>query len=80
MSVATERRFPRELIGPILLLSASIGGYTLMHVFFFGVPHFTTSTGMGQSEIGYAVSNLAVAGFGFYGLYRGLKQMQKRNH
>ena len=76
MRLPTERRFPRELIGGILLLCTSVGGYTLMHVFFFGIPHFTTTTDMGKAEIGYALANLALACFGTYLLCRSLR----RNH
>jgi hypothetical protein len=36
-----------------------IGGYTWMHVFFFGVPHFSLSTEGGLIEIKYALSTLA---------------------
>jgi len=47
-----------------------------MHVFFFGIPHFTTTTDMGKAEIGYALANLALACFGTYLLCRSLS----RNH
>jgi len=57
-----------------LLIGVAIGGYVLMHVFFFGVPHFTMATPMGKSEIGYALSILLLVGLGAHSISRGLKE------
>jgi uncharacterized membrane protein YiaA len=73
-----ERRAQRRPLTPAaagtLLICVAIGGYVLMHVFFFGVPHFTMATPMGKSEIGYALSILALAGLGAHSISRGLKE------
>ena len=61
------------MVSGILLICVAIGGYVLMHVFFFGVPRFTLATPMGKSEIAYALSNLALAGFGVHRIYRGIR-------
>ena len=56
-----------------LLICVAVGGYVLMHVFFFGVPHFTLATPMGKSEIGYALSILVMVAIGVHSIYRGIK-------
>jgi hypothetical protein len=56
-----------------LLICVAVGGYVLMHVFFFGVPHFTLATTMGKSEIAYALSILLLVGIGAHGIYRGIR-------
>ena len=56
-----------------LLICVASGGYVLMHVFFFGVPHFTLATPMGKSEIGYALAILVMVGIGVHSIFRGIK-------
>jgi hypothetical protein len=56
-----------------LQICIAVGGYMLMHVFFFGVPRFTFATPMGKSEIAYALSNLALVAIGVHSIYRGIK-------
>ena len=60
------------------LICVGVGGYVLMHVFFFGVPHFTMATPMGKSEIGYALAVLVLVGIGVHGIYRGIKDKRLR--
>jgi hypothetical protein len=71
---STNRVWPLTPIAAgTLLICVAVGGYVLMHVFFFGVPHFTLATAMGKSEIGYALSILVMVGIGVFSIYRGFK-------
>ncbi len=59
------------------MIGLQIVSYTIMHVFFFGVPHFTLTTLKGRSEIGYTLSCLLLMGFGAFFIYSGKSQRGK---
>ena len=75
-------RVPLQHLGPTTnliaagqgLILGTIVSYGLMHVFFFGVPHFTLATRMGKGEIFYALSNLVLIGIGLYSILRGRRE------
>jgi hypothetical protein len=72
--VSTNRLWPlTPTAAGTLLICVAVGGYVLMHVFFFGVPRFTLAAPMGKSEIGYALSIVVLVGIGVLGIYRGIR-------
>jgi hypothetical protein len=66
-----------SLFAGLLLVCNSIGRYFYMHFVFFGVPQFTTKTPKGISEIGYALSSIALVGIGVYVIHRALRTRSK---
>ena len=72
-------RAANEIVAGQRVIGVAVISYTLMHVFFFGVPHFTFSTPMGRDEIGYTSVNLALVGLGLTQVYIGPKKRRKQN-
>ena len=71
MPTAAKRRWlSRPFLGGLALVLVAVGGYVVMHVFFFGVPRFTWSTAMGKSEIAYSLANLALVAIGVHSMLR----------
>ena len=70
-------RADNEIVAGQRVIGVAVISYTLMHVFFFGVPHFTFSTG--RDEIGYTSVNLALVGLGLTQVYIGPKKRRKQN-
>jgi hypothetical protein len=68
---------PNQVTVGIRVIQITAAGYLAMHVFFFGVPHFSLHTGMGRAEIGMAVTSLTSIALGAYGIYR---ELQSRRH
>jgi hypothetical protein len=58
--VAASWRSRDQITNSCWLIGQTLVSYTLMHVFFFGIPRFEIATEQGKLEIGYTLSNLGV--------------------
>lgn len=59
---------PNQIVTGQRLIGVAVISYTLMHVFFFGVPHLTFGTPVGRDEIGYTSANLGLVGIGLFNI------------
>jgi hypothetical protein len=73
MKIVVPSNFRNQIAAGKFMIGLQVSSYTLMHAFFFGMPHFTLRTSPGRCEIAYTLATLALIAFGVFSIYSGTK-------
>ncbi len=71
---------PREqIVSGLQMIGVNAISYAILHVFFFGVPHFTFRTGQGIAEIGFTTCTFALVGMAVCAVYCGVRSRRTQS-